>query len=165
MSVSKKIDRLIEENIFRGEKIDSSKLAQAIKRDYENNVLSSLSNSVMGNILTGGWGRPLSGVYQGMRTGHPVVGFFHGKAGTLGAASNNIKGINVGDAFNAANVAGDLGIFAPLTAAGYGMGKLFGSRQEIEDYARRLTDSGIRPQNPAEVEAFLDKQKKTKKGK
>jgi hypothetical protein len=141
MSAESKIDKLIEENIFRDQKIDNPKIAEAIKRDYDEGVLSSLASSTVGTAFP--LANPISGIYQGTRTGHPIAGFFGGKPATLGAASNNVKGIGVGDSFDVANVVGNFGIFAPVTAAQYGLGKLFGSRMSEADYANKLKASGI----------------------
>jgi hypothetical protein len=143
MSVESKINKLIEENIFRGEKIKNPELAKAIKNDYENGTLSDLGSSAIGGVVP--FANPVSGVYQGRRTGHPIAGFFGGKPAALGAASNNVEGISLSDAFTTTNVAGNLGIFAPHTAIQYGIGKLFGGRAEAPEYAERLAKHNISP--------------------
>ena len=153
----KKIENLIEENIFRGQKIDNPKIAEAIKRDYDDGSLSNFANSFLGTAMTGGWGPPISGVYQGLRTGHPVAGLFSGKAGTLGAASNNVKGINVLDSFTGSNIAGNLGVFAPMTALQYAGGKLFGSRMDEDQYAQKLNASNIKPPGVIPNEYAIEK--------
>jgi hypothetical protein len=136
--VERKIDKLIEENIFRKEKIDDPSIANAIKNDYKRGHFSSFADSIFGQALMTPMASNAAGLYQGLRSGHPIVGLFGGKAATLGAASNNLKNISVGDAFTPTNVAGNLGIFAPVTALQYGLGKLFGSRMEAKDYRRKL---------------------------
>jgi hypothetical protein len=124
-----KIESLLEEA-----KIADPKLAQAIKDNYHNNTLANVGSSSIGSILTGGVSVPVAGMYQGMQNSHPIAGLLNGSAGTLGAASNNIEGITLADAFNKGNVAGNLGVFSPVvTPLQYGFGKLFGDRSVTKE--------------------------------
>jgi hypothetical protein len=163
MSFVNKIEKLIEENIFRGEKIDNPKIANALKKDYDNGIISNFGSSTLGawSPPFGLFNVPASGIYQGTRTGHPVAGFFGGKPATLGAASNNIKDIGLGDAFNTTNIVGNLGALAmPVTGLQYGAGKLFGGRMSEEEYAQKLASNGIQP-----IEQFPDAYKVDQKAK
>jgi hypothetical protein len=111
--------------------------------DYESNAVTSFADTALGDVLTGGVGPHAAGLHQGLRTGHPIVGTIFGKAGTLGAASNNVDNINVSDAMDSSHIVGNLGIGAPITALQYGAGKVFGSKEDSSYYTDTLNDHNI----------------------
>jgi len=154
--------QLILESIFNS-KIQDPQLGQdvvnSIKDNTSSNVLDVAGHAVPGLANLGGYN-------AAKEVGHGVAGLMTGRAGGIGAVSNNLEGVNVTDAYSTGNTLGHVGMgsvggallgaatgneeamlagaaggavggsLAP--AVGYGIGKLFGGDVDKQTYQQGL---------------------------